>query len=85
NETSNWKIGVPENHISIDAYLQAMNRNYAAAIGLAGDAKLILRKVNEELAKEPFTTPSEEYLEEVLSVRKELRLQLRATLGPYEN
>ncbi|MBN8201030.1 thiamine pyrophosphate-binding protein [Bacillus sp. NTK034] len=85
NETSNWKIGVPENHISIDADLQAMNRNYAAAIGLAGDAKLILRKVNEELAKEPFTTPSEEYLEEVLSVRKELRLQLRATLGPYEN
>ncbi|WP_370224544.1 thiamine pyrophosphate-binding protein [Cytobacillus sp.] len=85
NETSNWKIEVPENHISIDADLQAMNRNYAAAIGLAGDAKLILRKVNEELAKESFTTPSEEYLEEVLSVRKELRLQLRATLGPYEN
>ncbi|MCU1806070.1 thiamine pyrophosphate-binding protein [Cytobacillus firmus] len=83
NETSNWKIDVPENHISIDADLQAMNRNYAADIGLAGDAKLILRKVNEELAKESFV-PSEEYLEEVLSVRKELRLQLRATLGPYE-
>lgn len=83
NETSNWKIEVPENHISIDADLQAMNRNYAAAIGLAGDAKLILRKINEELAKDAVS-PSEEYLEEVLSVRKELRLQLRATLGPYE-
>ncbi|WP_282172473.1 thiamine pyrophosphate-binding protein [Cytobacillus firmus] len=83
NETSNWKIEVPENHISIDADLQAMNRNYTAAIGLAGDAKLILRKVNEDLAKESIS-PSEDYLEEVLSVRKELRLQLRATLGPYE-
>jgi acetolactate synthase-1/2/3 large subunit len=83
NETSNWKVEVPEEHISIDADWEAMNRNYAATFGLVGDAKQILRKINEDLSKQPIV-PSEAYLEEVLSVRKELRLQLRATLGPYE-
>lgn len=83
NETSNWKVSVPEEHISIDADWQAINRNYAASFGLVGDAKQILKQLTEGLSRKTIA-PDQEYLEEVKSVRQELRAQLRATLGPYE-
>lgn len=83
NETSNWKISVPKEHISIDADWQAMNRNYEASYGLVGDAKLILKKIIADLSQ-TATVPDSAYLAEVQLVRNELRAQLRATLGPYE-
>ncbi|MEK4029119.1 thiamine pyrophosphate-binding protein [Pseudobacillus sp. FSL P4-0506] len=83
NETSNWKISVPKEHISIDADWQAMNRNYEASYGLVGDAKLILKKVIDDLSQAAIV-PDSAYLAEVELVRNELRAQLRATLGPYE-
>ncbi|WP_134702456.1 thiamine pyrophosphate-binding protein [Ammoniphilus sp. YIM 78166] len=83
NETSNWKVSVPEEHISIDAEWNAMNRNYPASHGLVGDAKLILQSMIRELDHDPVT-PDPAYLDEVQTVRNELRVQLRKTLGPYE-
>ncbi len=83
NETSNWKVSVPEEHISIDAEWNAMNRNYPASHGLVGDAKLILQSMIRELAHDSVT-PDPAYLDEVQTVRNELRVQLRKTLGPYE-
>jgi acetolactate synthase I/II/III large subunit len=83
NETSNWKVTVPEEHISIDADFHAVNRNYEATYSLVGDAKQIVKAINQEVAK-TSVTPDPAYLDEVLSVREELRSQLRATLGPYE-
>ncbi|WP_335555147.1 thiamine pyrophosphate-binding protein [Neobacillus vireti] len=83
NETSNWKVPVPQEHIAIDADWLAINRNYEATCGLVGDAKQILQALNEELSHKSIT-PDPSYLDEVQSVREELRTQLRATLGPYE-
>ncbi len=83
NETSNWKISVPEEHIAIDADPQAINRNYETTYGLIGDAKQILQGLNLALSKTAFA-PDASYLDEVQSVREELRNELRATLGPYE-
>lgn len=83
NETSNWKIALPEEHISIDADYNAVNRNYPASFALVGDAKPILRGIIQSINKQEVT-PDPAYLDEVLSVRNEQRAQLRSTLGPYE-
>ncbi|MGG1676022.1 thiamine pyrophosphate-binding protein [Neobacillus sp. NRS-1170] len=83
NETSNWKVTVPKEHIAIDADWLAINRNYEASYGLVGDAKQILQGLNQELSNTSIV-PDSAYLDEVQSVREELRTQLRATLGPYE-
>lgn len=83
NETSNWKVSVPERHIAIDADWNAVNRNYSAAYGLVGDAKTIMQALLQEL-KPLEVTPEPGYLDEVKEVREELRSHLRATLGPYE-
>ncbi|KIL39058.1 hypothetical protein SD70_22260 [Gordoniibacillus kamchatkensis] len=83
NETSNWKVTVPEMHVSIDADWHAVNRNYGAAYGLVGDAKEILQAVLQSLEAYSLK-PDAAYLAEVKAVRDELRAHLRATLGPYE-
>lgn len=83
NETSNWKVIVPDEHISIDADFHAVNRNYETTYSLVGDAKKIVKAINQEVSK-TSVSPDPAYLDEVLSVREELRSQLRATLGPYE-
>ncbi|MGG0474939.1 thiamine pyrophosphate-binding protein [Priestia aryabhattai] len=83
NETSNWKVPVPHNHIAIDADLQAINRNYKATVGLVGDAKDILTGLVEKLeGKKTNVHPS--YIEEISYLRSKIRSQLRGTLGPYE-
>ncbi|WP_096203155.1 thiamine pyrophosphate-binding protein [Bacillus sp. FJAT-45350] len=83
NETSNWAVTVPENHIGIDGDYEAMNRNYPLSFGLVGDAKQTLKQINEKLMQQSLST-KKAYLEEVKSVRNNLRDQLRSTLGPYE-
>ncbi|MBT2719595.1 thiamine pyrophosphate-binding protein [Bacillus sp. ISL-46] len=83
NETANWKVSVPKEHISIDADWQAINRNYEATYGIVGDAKQVLQGLNQALSQKSIV-PDPSYLDEVQSVREELRTQLRATLGPYE-
>lgn len=83
NETSNWKVPVPEEHIAIDADLHAINRNYKTTFGLVGDAKNMLIALIQKLEeKNVLQKPS--YLEEILSLRMKVRTQLRETLGPYE-
>ncbi|MDM5207424.1 thiamine pyrophosphate-binding protein [Cytobacillus kochii] len=83
NETSNWKVEVPNNHIAIDADWQGMNRNYPCSYGLVGDAKDILNNFVTQLqTKDVQEKPS--YKAEVKQLREKLRANLRATLGPYE-
>ncbi|PGM59757.1 thiamine pyrophosphate-binding protein [Bacillus sp. AFS053548] len=83
NETSNWKVPVPEEHISIDADFNAINRNYKATVGLVGDAKDILSALINKIDEKSISVlPS--YKEEVRSLRNEVRGQLRKTLGPFE-
>ncbi|WP_163100213.1 thiamine pyrophosphate-binding protein [Peribacillus alkalitolerans] len=83
NETSNWKVPVPEEHIAIDADWQAINRNYKASFGLVGDAKDMLAALVQNL-EEKSVSAVPTYIEEVRSLRNEVRAQLRETLGPYE-
>ncbi|WP_221563059.1 thiamine pyrophosphate-binding protein [Alkalihalobacillus sp. TS-13] len=84
NETSNWKVKTPDEHIAIDADVNALNRNYSVKQGLVGDAKQILQQVLKALSNKPVA-PKPDYTIEVESVRNEVRTVLRKTLGPYED
>ncbi|WP_257350527.1 thiamine pyrophosphate-binding protein [Pseudalkalibacillus decolorationis] len=84
NETANWKVKTPKEHISIDADLNALNRNYSVEHGLIGDAKQILRQFLEALSTQ-LVLPKPDYTQEVEKVRDEVRNVLKETLGPYED
>ncbi|TCP31712.1 acetolactate synthase-1/2/3 large subunit [Scopulibacillus darangshiensis] len=83
NETAGWEVSVPKDHISIDIDCQAINRNYDVTHGLVGDAKSILKQLMEALSIQSIT-PDQNYINEVGSVRNQVRAALRETLGPYE-
>jgi acetolactate synthase-1/2/3 large subunit len=83
NETSNWILQVPHEHIGIDADPAAINRNYRHSIGIVGDAKPILASLVRLIrARQP--KPKLEYREEVSILHRALRKEVRDTLGPWE-
>ena len=83
NETSNWNLTPPAEHIGIDADPKAINRNYPHSTGIVGDAKPILSALVRLLqAKQP--KPKPEYREEVAALHLALRKQVRDTMGPWE-
>jgi acetolactate synthase-1/2/3 large subunit len=83
NETSNWSIKIPAEHIGIDADPHAINRNFPHSIGLLGDAKTILSLLIGMLrARRPSPKPA--YREEISELRRALRQQVRQTMGPWE-
>src|SRR5204862_2651552 len=54
NETSNWSLKIPAEHIGIDADAKAINRNFPHSVGIIGDARTILTRLITLLrVKEP--------------------------------
>src|SRR5262249_24623905 len=83
NETSNWNLKIPAEHIGIDADAKAINRNFPHSIGIVGDAKTVLgRLVSMIRAKEP--KPKLAYREEVSELQRALWQEVRNTMGPWE-
>jgi acetolactate synthase-1/2/3 large subunit len=83
NETSNWSLHVPAEHIGIDADPAAINRNYRHSIGIVGDARSVLTSLIERLkARQP--KPKTAYREEVSILHRALRKEVRDTMGPWE-
>ncbi|PYS28524.1 MAG: thiamine pyrophosphate-binding protein [Acidobacteria bacterium] len=83
NETSNWSIKTPSEHIGIDADPSAINRNFPHSLGIVGDAKRILPPLLRLLrAKDP--RPKLDYREEVAGLHRALRKEVRDTMGPWE-
>jgi len=83
HETDTWKMEIPADHLSIDADLHAVNRNFPVNCSLIGNAKVILRSLLEALKKRE-RAQNPEYRKEILEIRTCLRRQVRDTLGPYE-
>lgn len=83
NETSNWSIQTPAEHIGIDADPAAINRNFPHSLGLIGNAKPILAALLRLIHTNP-PKPKLNYREEVSELRLVLRKQVRDTMGPYE-
>src|SRR5262249_23127552 len=83
NETSNWNLKIPSEHIGIDADAKAINRNFSHSLGLVGDAKAILKRLVAAIrAREPQPKPA--YRKDVSQLHRNLRQQVRDTMGPWE-
>ena len=83
NETSNWNLKIPSEHIGIDADAKAINRNFPHSIGLVGDAKAILKKLVAAIrARE--APPKSAYRKEIAQLHRTLRQEVRDTMGPWE-
>lgn len=83
NETSNWILRTPPEHIGIDADPAAINRNYPHSIGIVGDAKAVLGSIVKQIrAKQPRPKPA--YREELSLLHRALRKEVRDTMGPWE-
>jgi acetolactate synthase I/II/III large subunit len=83
NETSNWVLQTPPEHIGIDADPAAINRNYPHSIGIVGDAKTVLSSLVQLIrTKEPRAKT--EYREELAALRHALRKEVHDTMGPWE-
>jgi len=83
NETSNWNLSPPAEHIGIDADPHAISRNYPHSIGIVGDAKRILLAVLR-LLQSRSPKPKLDYREEVSTLHRALRKDVRDTMGPWE-
>jgi acetolactate synthase I/II/III large subunit len=83
NETSNWSLKIPTEHIGIDADPKAINRNFQHSIGIVGDAKAVLGKIMGVLRARP-PKPKLAYREEVSELRRALRQEVHDTMGPWE-
>lgn len=83
NETSNWTIDTPAEHIGIDADARAINRNFPHSVGLVGDAKAILSRLNAMLRERP-PKAKPGYRDEVSTLHRALRQEVRDTMGPWE-
>jgi acetolactate synthase-1/2/3 large subunit len=83
NETANWNLKTPSEHIGIDADAKAINRNFPHSIALLGDAKAILKRLVAAIrAMEP--QPKSAYRKEVSDLHRTLRQEVRDTMGPWE-
>src|SRR5215471_9823697 len=83
NETSNWNMKSPSEHIGIDADAAAINRNYPHSIGIVGNAKPVLTEMIGLIRKKGHK-PKPEYREEVSTLHRALRKEVRDTMGPWE-
>jgi acetolactate synthase-1/2/3 large subunit len=83
NETSNWVLRTPSEHIGIDADPAAINRNYPHSIGIVGDAKTVLSSIVQLIRAAP-PKPKLEYREELSALHRALRKEVRDTMGPWE-
>lgn len=83
NETSNWTIRTPAEHIGIDTDPMANNRNFLHTLGIVGDAKAVLSSL-VRLIGAGRPEPKTAYREEVAELRHALRKQVRDTMGPWE-
>ena len=83
NETSNWTMTPPAEHIGIDIDAEAVNRNFPHSVGIVGEAKGVLSAINR-LLSEKKPKPKYEYREEVSALQRALRKEVFDTLGPWE-
>jgi acetolactate synthase-1/2/3 large subunit len=83
NETSNWSLQPPAEHIGIDADPAAINRNFPHSIGVVGDAKAVLSSLIR-LLRVKAPEPKVEYREEVSILHRALRKEVRDSMGPWE-
>lgn len=81
-ETEDWTLPLPNNHINIDADPNASNRNYATTYSVIGDAKVALDRITDNLGQD--LSPDNAYADEIQSIRDHVRANLRKAVSPYD-
>ncbi|GAA0435598.1 thiamine pyrophosphate-binding protein [Lentibacillus halophilus] len=82
-ETNDWTLPFPAEHIQIDADPEAINLNYQTSYGLVGDAKSILQNLVHQLSEKEMAS-AKSYAKEIESVRNQVRSALREAVAPYD-
>jgi len=82
NETNTYKLRLPTQHVQVDLDPKALGRVYPASVGLVGEAGAVLEALASSIiAAEPLTS----WLDAVTTVRRQVRSDLRAAIGPYSS
>ncbi|EZH65505.1 hypothetical protein DH09_17950 [Bacillaceae bacterium JMAK1] len=82
NETGNYSIPIPDEHITINADALSINRNYDCQHALIGDAYDILDALTKQFEGETFIDKSS-FLAEVTAVKVQVDRELREAMSPY--
>ncbi len=82
-ETNDWTIPLPNEHITINADPKSLYLNYTPSHALLGDAKQILQHLNHKL-REKHITRDQAYLDEIKAIRKNVRTALQDAVAPYD-
>lgn len=68
--TASWSMELPANLVQIDIDPKAIGANYPAAVGLVGDAAVVLRALNAALAQAGVQRPAEPALAALIAEKK---------------
>lgn len=82
DETFDWSLPIPKNHINIDLDSNAFNRNFDTLYSLVGDARSVFGAINDEL-KNKTIEPNQTYVNEVKQVKQTVQSDLRKAVYPY--
>lgn len=82
NETGNYSVPIPDEHITINADALSINRNYDCQHALIGDAYDILDALTKQFEGESFIDKSS-FLAEVTAVKVQVDRELREAMSPY--
>jgi acetolactate synthase-1/2/3 large subunit len=82
SETGNFSVPLPRRHVQIDSDPRAIGRNYAATVGLAGDAAATLSDLLG-LLRDGSLSVQRDWAARGTAVRHDVRKDQRAAIGPY--
>ena len=78
NETSTYRLRLPDNHIQLDVDQGAIGRVYPAKVALCGEAAGTLRALVEAVGS---FDPDRDWLRYVLDIRQQVRERQRSDIG----
>lgn len=83
DQTFEWNLPIPENHINIDADPAAFQRSFSMKYSLTGNARNILKEINHQL-QTTDTDVDDSYTTEVKEIKQTVQADLRKEVRPYD-
>ncbi len=83
NETRDFTLPLPDNHIQIDLDADALGRNYPVTVGLQADARLVVPALAQEL--DSLESSGEEWAARIAESATAARTSHRKAIGAYAN
>lgn len=80
NETKNFELPLPANHVQIDLDPEAIGRNYPVSVGLQADARVVVPGVAEELGT---VDADKDWPDRIAAGARAVRKSHRKDIGAY--